>query len=277
VSIPRQPRSAGARASAGLLAAVHAEWTKLRTVPGTGWLLAGIVAATAAVSVLALAATRCPAGVACPADTARLSLTGVQAGQAVVAVLAVLAVSSEYSTGMIRVTLAAMPRRAELLGAKAAVVTGLVLAAGTAAAAGCLLAGRLLLPGHGFTPARGFPPLPLGDGAVLRAFAGSVLYLGLIGLLSVGLSVLIRDPGAATGAVLGLLYLAPIIAAFLGGSPVWQHRVERYAPTMAGLAIQDTTGLHGLPVGPWGGLGVLAAWAGAALLAGGLALRWRDA
>ncbi|HEY1639367.1 MAG TPA: ABC transporter permease [Streptosporangiaceae bacterium] len=265
------------RAGNSLLLAPHAEWTKLRTVPGTGWLLAGIVAATVAVSVLALAATRCPAGVACPADTARLSLTGVQAGQAVVAVLAVLAVSSEYSTGMIRVTLAAMPRRAELLAAKAAVVTGLVLAAGTAAVAGCLLAGRLLLPGHGFTAARGFPLLSLGDGAVLRAFAGSVLYLGLIGLLSVGLSVLIRDPGAAIGTVLGLLYLAPIVAAVLGASPVWQHRVERYAPAMAGLVIQDTTGLHGLPVGPWGGLGVLAAWAGAALLAGGLALRWRDA
>lgn len=274
--------TAGSSAPAMVIPSVHAEWTKLRTVRGTAWLLAGIVAATVAVSVLALAATHCPAGLgpggaACPVDTARLSLTGVQAGQAVVAVLAVVAVSSEYSTGMIRLTLAAMPRRAELLAAKAAVMTGLVLAAGTAAVAGCLLAGRLLLPGHGFTPARGFPLLSLGDAAALRAFAGSVLYLGLIGLLSIGLSVLTRDPGAAIGTVLGLLYLAPIIAAFLGGSPVWQHRVERFAPAMAGLAIQDTTGLHGLPVGPWGGLGVLAAWAGAALLAGGLALRWRDA
>jgi ABC-2 type transport system permease protein len=112
---------------------------------------------------------------------------------------------------------------------------------------------------------------------VLRAFAGSVLYLGLIGLLSVGLSVLIRDPGTAIGTVLALLYLAPIIAAFLGSNPVWQRRVERYAPSSAGLAIQQTTGLHGLPVGPWGGLGVLAIWAAAALVAGGLALRWRDA
>ncbi|HEU5420839.1 MAG TPA: ABC transporter permease [Streptosporangiaceae bacterium] len=257
--------------------AVHAEWTKLRTVPGTGWLAAGAVAVTAAVSVLALAATRCPAGTACPVDTARLSLTGVQAGQAVVAVLAVLSIGSEYSTGMIRVTLAALPRRTELLAAKAAVVTGLALAAGTAAVACCLLAGRLLLPGQGFTPARGFGLLSVTDGPQLRAFAGSVLYLGLIGLLSVGLSVLIRDPGTAIGTVLGLLYLSPIIAAFLGGSPVWQHRVERYAPMSAGLAIQDTTGLHGLPVGPWGGLGVLAAWAGAALVAGAVALRWQDA
>src|SRR6185312_8029497 len=144
-------------------------------------------------------------------------------------------------------TLAAMPRRAELLAAKSAVVTGLVLAAGTAAMAGCLLAGRLLLPGHGFSAARGFDPLSVTDGPVLRAFAGSVLYLGLIGLLSVGVSVLVRDPGTAIGAVLALLYLAPIVAAFLGSSPVWQRRVERYAPSSAGLAIQQTTGLHGLP------------------------------
>jgi ABC-2 type transport system permease protein len=264
-------------APAMAIRSVHAEWTKARTVPGTAWATAGIIAITVAVSVLALAATRCPAGGACPVDTAKLSLTGVQAGQAVVAVLAVLSVSGEYSTGMIRVTLAAMPRRAELLAAKATVVTALVTAAGTAAVAGCLLAGRLLLPGHGFTAARGIDPLSVAAGPVLRAFAGSVLYLGLIGLLSVGLSVLIRDPGTAIGTVLGLLYLAPIIAAFLGSSPVWQRRVERYAPTMAGLTIQDTTGLHGLPVGPWGGLGVLAIWAGAALVAGGLALRWRDA
>ena len=90
--------------------ALHAEWTKLRTLPGTGWLLAAAVALTVAVSAAAAAAATCPAG-GCPADPAKLSLTGVQVGQAIVAILAVLAISNEYSTGMIRVTLAAMPRR----------------------------------------------------------------------------------------------------------------------------------------------------------------------
>jgi ABC-2 type transport system permease protein len=139
-----------------------------------------------------------------------------------------------------------------------------------------VLAGRLTLPGHGFTPAHGYPPLSLGDGPVLRAAAGSVLYLALIALLSLGVATIIRDSGAAIGTVLGLLYLSPIIAAVVN-SPHWHNGIERYAPMSAGLTIQATTGLRHLPISPWAGLGVLAAWAAAALLAGGLLLRLRDA
>ncbi len=58
---------------------------------------------------------------------------------------------------------------------------------------GSLLAGRLILPGHGFTAAHGYPPLSLGDGPVLRAAAGSVLYLALIALLSLGIATIVRD------------------------------------------------------------------------------------
>jgi ABC-2 type transport system permease protein len=255
--------------------ALHAEWTKLRTTPGPGWLLAAAVAATIAVSALAAAATRCPAGIACPVDTTKLSLTGIDLGQAVVAILGVLVISGEYSTGMIRTTLTAMPRRPAVLAAKAAVLAGLVLAAGTLAVLGSLLAGRLLLPGHGFTAARGFPPLSLADGPVLRATAGSVLYLALIALLSLGIATAIRDSAAAIGTVLGLLYLFPIIAQLV--DPHWYRHLEQIGPMTAGLAIQATTGLQGLPISPWAGLGVLAAWAAAALLAGYLLLRLRDA
>jgi ABC-2 type transport system permease protein len=255
--------------------ALHAEWTKLRTTPGPGWLLAAAVAATIAVSALAAGATRCPAGIACPVDTAKLSLTGIDLGQAVVAILGVLVISGEYSTGMIRTTLTAMPGRAAVLAAKAAVLAGLVLAAGTLAVLGSLLAGRLLLPGHGFTAARGFPPLSLADGPVLRATAGSVLYLALIALLSLGIATAIRDSAAAIGTVLGLLYLFPIIAQLV--DPHWYRHLEQIGPMTAGLAIQATTGLHSLPISPWAGLGVLAAWAAAALLAGYLLLRVRDA
>jgi ABC-2 type transport system permease protein len=255
--------------------ALHAEWTKLRTLPGTPWLLAAIIAATVAVSTAATAAVTCPTG-GCSVDPAKLSLTGTDLGQAVVAILAVLAISGEYSTGMIRTTLTAVPRRGTVLAAKAAVLTSLVLAAGTIAVLGCLLAGGLILPGHGFTPAHGYPPLSLGDGPVLRAAAGTVLYLALIALLSLGVATIIRDSGAAIGTVLGLLYLSPIIAAVVT-SPHWHNGIERYAPMSAGLAIQATTGLRGLPISPWAGLGVLAAWAAAALLGGGLLLRLRDA
>ena len=254
---------------------LHAEWTKLRTAPGTIWLLLAVVALTVALSAAAAGALTCSSGAGCPADTTKISLTGVEFGQAVVAILAVLAISSEYSTGMIRTTLAAMPRRAAVLAAKAAVLTGVALAAGTIAVLGSLLAGRLILPGNGFTTAHGYPPLSLAHGPTLRAAAGSVLYLALIALLSLGTAAVVRDSAVAIGVVLGLLYLFPIIANLVDVH--WYRHLEQIGPMTAGLAIQATTGSRSLPIGPWAGLGVLAAWAGAALLAGGLLLRLRDA
>src|ERR1035437_4696865 len=100
----------------------------------------------------------------------------------------VLVISGEDSTGMIRTTLVARPRRSAVLAAKAVIVGGLVLAAGTFAVGGSVLAGRILLPGHGFTAARGFPLLSLAHGPTLRAAAGSVLYLALIALLRLGVA-----------------------------------------------------------------------------------------
>jgi ABC-2 type transport system permease protein len=260
---------------AGVRDALHAEWTKLRTVTGPAWLLTATVTLSVLVSAAAAAATRCPAGPACPVDPAKLSLTGVQLGQAAVAILAVLVISGEYSTGMIRVTFAAVPRRITVLAAKAAVLTGLVLTAATMAVLGGVLAGRLILPGHGFTAARGFPPLSLADGPVLRAAAGSVLYLVLIGLLSLGIATFARDSAVAVGVILGLLYLFPIVAHVV--NPHWYRHLEQIGPMSAGLDIQATTGLRSLPLSPWAGLGVLAAWAAGALLAGAVALRLRDA
>jgi ABC-2 type transport system permease protein len=272
---PALTRSAPSTAAAGLRDALHAEWTKLRTAPGTFGLLVAAVALTVAVSAAAAAATRCPAA-GCGQDPAKIGLTGVYLGQVAVAVVAVLAISGEYSSGMIRTTLAAMPRRTTVLAAKAALVTGLTLAAGTLAVLGSLLAGRLILPGHGFTAAHGFAPLSLADGPVLRAAAGSVLYLALIALLGLGVASAVRDSAVAIGIVLGLLYLFPIVAAVVS-DPYVQRHLQQVAPMTAGLEIQATTGLRSLPLSPWAGLGVLAAWAAAALLAGGLLLRLRDA
>jgi ABC-2 type transport system permease protein len=254
--------------------ALHAEWTKLRTAPGTFWLLLGIVVLTVALSAGVSAGAECPTH-GCDQDLAKISLTGIQLGQVVVAILAVLVVCGEYSTGMITVTLTAMPRRTGVLAAKAAIVTGLVLVAGTIAVLGSVLAGRLLLPGHGFTEAHGYPLLSLGDGPVVRAAAGSVLYLALIALLSLGAAAIVRDAAVAIGVVLGLLYIFPIVAAF--AAPSWQRHLQQIGPMTAGLGIQATTHLSSLPLHPWTGLGVLAAWAAGALLVGGLLLRWRDA
>jgi ABC-2 type transport system permease protein len=256
--------------------ALSAEWAKARTLPGTAWLLLTTVAVTVAVSAGASAATSCTSSAACHPDITQLSLTGADVGQAVVAVNAVLAVTGEYATGMIRATLAAMPRRTVMLTAKAAVVTTLALAAGTLAAGGSLLAGRLILPGQGYTPAHGYPALSLTDPVALRAAAGTVLYLALIALLSLGIATAVRDAATAIGIVLGLLYLFPVLGLAVT-SPGWHRHLQQIAPMSAGLEIQASTGLSTVPISPWAGLGVLAAWAAAALLAGGLLLRFRDA
>jgi ABC-2 type transport system permease protein len=278
-AVRAQPTAALATApasGASLRYALHAEWTKLRTVSGPAWLLLGVVVLTIAVSAAAVGATHCPQGMTCPVDTTKLSLTGVQVGQAVVAILAVLAISNEYSSGMIRITLAAMPKRQAVLAAKAILLAALVLAAGAVAVFGCVLAGHLILPGHGFTAARGFAPAWLSYGPTLRAACGSVLYLGLIALMSLGVAVIVRDSAVSIGVVLALLYLFPIVLASIGNAG-WQHRLERWTPTVAGLTIQDTTGLRTLAISPWGGLGVLGLWAAAAMVLGALALRLRDA
>ena len=248
--------------------ALRAEWTKLRTVASTGWLLLGMVVVTVTASAAADAADVCTSSAGCHPDVARLSLTGADVGQAVVVVMAVLAVTGEYGTGMIRATLAAVPLRTAVLAAKAAVVAGLTLAAGAVSVLGSVLAGRLILPGHGLI-------LSLSSEPVLRAAAGTVLYLALIALLSLGVAAAVRDSAAAIGVVLGLLYLFPILGLVAG--PGWQRHLRQAGPMSAGLEIQASTGLRHLPIGPWAGLGVLAAWAAAALLAGGLRLCLRDA
>jgi ABC-2 type transport system permease protein len=255
--------------------ALHAEWTKIRTVASPLSLLLGTIAATVALSVAVTSVMTCGAA-GCGDDTTKLSLTGVELGQALVAILAVLVISGEYISGMIRTTLAAMPHRATVLAAKAVTLTGVVAAAGTVAVLGSLLAGRLILPGHGFTAARGYPALSLADGPTLRAAVGSILYLALIALLSLGVATVVRDSATSIGVVLGLLYLVPIISQVIG-NPHWQRLLQQIGPMSAGLAIQATTDLRSLPISPWAGLGVTAGWAAAALLAGGLLLRMRDA
>jgi ABC-2 type transport system permease protein len=257
-------------------AAVRAEWTKLRTLPSTAWLLAATVASTIAVPAIIAATTHVnPTGNPASAtqDPTRLALAGIDLSQAVIAVLAVLTVCEEYATGMIRVTLTAMPRRL-VLGAKAGNLAGLALAAGVLGVAGCLLAGRLLLPAAGFDPAHGYALISITHGRTLRAAAGSLLYLALIALLALGVATAIRDTAVSVGAVLALLYLPPLLAQVVS-DPLRRH-IQQIAPMTAGLAIQGTTNLRNIPLAPWTGLGVLAAWAAASLLVAGVLLRRRD-
>jgi ABC-2 type transport system permease protein len=251
------------------MTALYAEWTKLRTVPGTLWLFLGTIVSTTGVGAFAAATMKCLPG-ECILDPARTSLTGVILGQTIVAILAVLTIGGEYSTGMIRTSLTANPRRTTVLAAKATVVAAVTLAAGALAVLASLLAARMILPG------RGIAAMSLTDGTVVRAALGSVLYLGLIALLSLGIATGVRDSATGIGVVLALLYLFPLVSLAVSDLD-WRRHLGQIAPMSAGLAVQTTTDLRNLPIGPWAGLGVLAAWAAGALLLGGLSLHLRDA
>ena len=254
--------------------ALHAEWTKMRTVASPLWLLLDMIAATVALSAGATSVVTC-ASAGCGGDMTKLSLIGVMLGQALAAILAVLVISGEYSSGMIRTTLTAIPHRATVFAAKAITLTGVVVVAGTTAVLGSLLAGRLILPRHGFTAAHGYPALSLTDGPTLRATAGSIIYLTLIALLGLGIAAIVRDSATSIGVILGLLYLLPVLSQVIG-DPHWQRLLQQIGPMSAGLAVQATTDLHSLPLRPWAGLGVTAGWATAALVTGGLLLSKRD-
>ena len=245
---------------------------------GPAWLLAGVLALTVAIGAAAASAARCQSAT-CGIDPATVSFTGIYPGQAVVAVAGVLAIGNEYSTGMIKLSLTAMPGRLTWLFAKATVLTAPVLTApvltaSALAVAGAALAGRLILPGHGFTTAHGYASLAAATD--LRAAAGAVLYLTLVALLSLGLAAAVRDSAAAIGLVLGVLYLFPIAAAVVSNPALARH-LDQIGPLPAGLDAQATTGLNSLPLTPWQGLGVVALWTTGALLLGALVLKSQDA
>ncbi|WP_165986095.1 ABC transporter permease subunit [Streptomyces sp. YIM 98790] len=204
------------------------------------------VAAGAAVTG-SLTTGECPVPAECGEDTVRTSLTGVWLGQGAVIVLAVLAVGGEYGSGTIRAALAAGPRRLRLLAAKALAVCALTLAAAVPAVAGALLAGRWLLASGGF-------PLPgLTDGPVLRAAAGSVLYLLLTALLALGAGAALRDTATAVTAVLAVFSLLPLLAGMVS-DPQWQERELRAAPATPGWRSRpppDWTGCRSRPGRAW--------------------------
>jgi ABC-2 type transport system permease protein len=251
--------------------AIRAEWAKAWSDPATPWLLAALVVLTMAVSGVTIGTARCPAA-ACGQDPARLGLAGVYLGQAVAALAGVLALGGEYATGMIHVTLTAIPRR-RLLVAKALVLTGPVLVASALALGAAMLASVIVLPGHGFTAGHGYD---LAGWATARAWCCATVYLTLVAVLGLGVAAVVRDSAVATGVVLGLLYLFPIAATAIGDQAV-ARRLDQIGPMSAGLDSQTTIDLHGLPLAPWAGLGVVALWAAGVIAAGGVLLWLRDA
>jgi ABC-2 type transport system permease protein len=210
-----------------------AEWTKLRSVRSTFWLLLIGAAVTIGLAVLITVGLGSGSVEVTEGgfDSAGISLLGVLLGQVAFAVVGVLAMTSEYTTGSIRGTLAAVPRRGRLLAAKFAAVGLVVLGIGTAVSVIAFLAGQAVLAGQ--DRAVGF-----GDPGAARAVFGAGGYLAVTALLGVAVGALLRHTVAGVLAVLGL-GLGPTI---LGGMfPEWlRDNVLYYLPGPAGNRIAAT-------------------------------------
>ena len=263
--------------------ALRSEWTKTRSLRTTGLLGIVLVAGTMLLTVLWCSGVSTEGGSGLPClprggdeDVVRNSLGGIYLGQIAVVAFATLAITSEYATRTISSTFMGVPRRHDVLLAKAGVISGLVLVAGLAVSTAAFLVGQPLLHGNGFTCANGYPIVSLADTIALRAVTGTALYLLAVALLSLGVGALLRHTAGAITTTLGLLYIPMVIAALLPASVA--HRIEQIGPMTAGLAVQQTVErTDNVPLAPWAGLAIAFTWAIGALVAGAIRVRYSDA
>jgi ABC-2 type transport system permease protein len=237
---------------------VRAEWTKLRSVRSTTWMVLALVGLT-----LALGAVSCSTahagGPGSDDDVVMFSLAGVYLGQVAAVAFGVVAICGEYATGTIGTTFAANPRRREVLAAKTAIVAALVLVAAAATTVVAFYLGQAILHTRGYTDANGYQAASLGDADTLRKVGLATVYLPVLAVLSLAAGTILRSTAAAISALLGLLFV-PFIVDGLLAEPLG-HTVAKMSP-MAGFAAQE----HGAPIAPWTGFAVTAAWAVGALV-----------
>lgn len=247
---------------------LSSEWVKFRSLRSS-WVM--LVAAMLALVVLGLVigynTGRHFSGLAPEDSAASGPLQGYYGGQLLMGVLGVLFVTGEYSTGSIRSTLAAVPRRIPVLGAKALVFGTIALVTMVAASFGAFFGSQAFLShyGHGSS---------ITDPGVLRAVIGTGVYLALIGLLGSALGWIVRSTPGGISSLVGILLVIPVLLQVLPGS--WSGAVLKYLPSEAGSSFVMSVRLPDT-LAPWTGFAVLVAWVAAALVVAAVVLRRRDA
>jgi ABC-type transport system involved in multi-copper enzyme maturation permease subunit len=251
---------------------MQSEWIKLRTLRSTFWTLFGGMAGLIGFAALfcAVNASRWPhmsAHEQATFDPVRTSLLGFFLAQLAIGVLGVLTVSGEYSTGMIRSSLSAVPRRLPVLWAKAAVFAAVVWVLMTVASLVAFLLGQALLSSRHVGAS-------LGDPGVLRVVFGTGLYLTVVGLLGVAIGALVRNTAGGIATLFGLLLVLPTLSEALPAS--WSDHFNQWLPSTAG---QSLIAVHreAHTLAPWPGFVVFCAYAVAAFAGAALLLKRRDA
>ncbi|MFV2117853.1 ABC transporter permease [Streptomyces sp. Act-28] len=258
---------------ASVSAVLRSEWTKIRTVASTVWTLTSALVVTVAVGAGLSALTRArfedlPEFERATFDPTVISFSGMVLGQLAMVVFGVLVVGTEYGSGMIRTSLAAVPRRAVFLFSKIAVAGLPALAVGLVTSFLSFFVGQALLGEHRTS---------IGEDNVLRAVIGGGLYMGLIAILSMGVAAMLRSSTLSLGILVPFFFLVSQILSAVPGA----KEVARYFPDQAGSKIAQVVpnamGQDPAPYGPWGGLGIMLLWVVAALVGGYVVLERRDA
>jgi ABC-type transport system involved in multi-copper enzyme maturation permease subunit len=252
---------------------LRAEWTKIRSVRSTAWSLVLLVVAGIGLNTLVVGlaianwnSTSASTKASYAADPTGFLAAAVALAQIPLCVLGALVITSEYSTGMIRSSVLAVPRRVPMLAAKAVVFGALAFVVGQLVGFGSYLIAQAIIGHH--------LPESLGDLSTLRAVFGVGLYLAVLGLFAFAIGALVRHTGAAITIAVGFVVVVSQLAALLPGSV--GHHIQDYLPSNAGLMItrahQEASNL----LSPWQGFGVLCIWTVALLGVATYALKRRD-
>lgn len=253
---------------AGLADVLRSEFSKLCSVRSTYWTLVAALALNVGFAALEaiFLPSRLSAGDAAGLDAVRVSLGGSHLSQVAFGVLGVLVITGEYSSGMIRVTFCAVPRRRLVLAAKATVFTATGLVVGIAVSFAAYFVFEGLLAGDRLRSS-------IGDPGVARAVVGGGLYLAALGLLGLGIGAIIRSTAGAVATLFTLLFIPQILAELLPHA--WKVSIGRYLPMQAGSQIFSQHSEAGA-LSPWTGFGVFSLYAVFALVAGFILINKRD-
>jgi ABC-2 type transport system permease protein len=248
--------------------AVVSEWIKFRTLRSSWVVLGAAVVGMVLIALVVAYNTRHLAGNLQADDLApSATLQGYYLGQLLIGALGVLFVSGEYSTGMIRSTLAAVPKRLPVLWAKLIVFVGLIAVCMITVSIVAFVAAQGLI-GHYRT---GFS---LADAGVLRVVIGTGIYLTLVGVIGGAFGWIVRNTPGALVAYFATVLVLPVL--FGGAFGNWGKHVAEFLPSTAGASF--STSIPESPhLTPWVGLAVLVGWTVLAVAVAAMRLRRHDA
>lgn len=249
---------------------IKSEWTKLRSVRSTLWSLFAAVVFTIGIAALACAVVNHHYPSMSPHDKADfhaldVNLVGVQLAQLALGVLGVLVITAEYSTGMIRASMSAVPTRLPVLWSKAIVYGATTLVLMLPAVLVAFVIGQRIFSSHHIN-------VSFSDPGVARAVIGAALYLTVVGLFGVGLGAIVRNTAGGLALFAGVMFVLPPLMNVLPTN--WNNAVSPYLPLQAGEAIMSTT--SGGHLAPWEGLGFFTLYTAITLVVAAVLLRVRD-